>query len=82
MNVFLFLLVFLVVLRIHGIEEKKEFKHAVSEAEYGILVNLVKGKFNTPVKERIRRPKICNYQILESNIEIYSGQFYANHVIL
>ena len=53
MNVFSFLLVFLVILRIHGIEEKKEFKHAVSEAEYGILVNLVKGKFNTPVKERI-----------------------------
>ena len=34
-------LFFLVVLWVHGIEEKNEFKHAVSEEEYEILVNLV-----------------------------------------
>ena len=57
MNLFSFLLVSLVVLRIHGIEEKNKFKHAVSEAEYEILVNLVKGEFNIPVKERTRLQK-------------------------
>ena len=50
MNFFSFLLVSLVVLRTHGIEEKNKFKHAVSEAEYEILVNLVNREFNTPVK--------------------------------
>ena len=50
-------LFFLVVLWVHGIEEKNEFKHAVSEEEYEILVNLVKGEFNTPVKERTRLQK-------------------------
>ena len=34
-------LFFLVVLWVHGIEEKNEFKHVVSEEEYEILVNLV-----------------------------------------
>ena len=34
----------------HGIEETNKFKHAVSEAEYEILVNLVNSEFNTPVK--------------------------------
>ena len=51
---FSFLLVFLGVLRIHGTEEKNKFKHAASEAEYEILVKLVKGEFNTTVKERTR----------------------------
>ena len=52
-----FLLVFLVVLQIHSIEEKNKFKHAVSQEEYEILVNLVKGEFNTTVKERTRLQK-------------------------
>ena len=34
----------------HGTEETNKFKHAVSEAEYEILVNLVNSEFNTPVK--------------------------------
>ena len=55
----------MVVLRTHGIEEKNKFNHAVPEAEYEILINLVKGEFNTPVKERTQLQKKCNYQILE-----------------
>ena len=68
------------VLRVHGIEEINKFKHVVSEGEYEILVNLVKREFNTTVNKRTS--KKCNYHILESIIEIYSGQFYADHVIL
>ena len=64
------------------LKKKNKFKHAVSEEECEILVNLVKGEFNTPVKERKRLKKKCNYQILESKIEIYSGQFYADHITL
>ena len=66
----------MVVLLIHDTEEKNKFKHAVSEGEYEISVNLVKGEFNTHTTS-----KKYHDQILESNIEIYSGQFYANHVI-
>ena len=45
------------VLRVHGIEEKNKFKHAVSQEEYEILISLVKGEFNTPAKEHTRLQK-------------------------
>ena len=39
------------------LQKKNKFKHVVSEEECEILVNLVKGEFNTPVKERKRLKK-------------------------
>ena len=40
------------------LQKKNKFKHVVSEEECEILVNLVKGEFNTPVKERKRLKKM------------------------
>ena len=36
---------------------ENKFKHAVSEEEYEILINSIKGEFNAPVKECTRLQK-------------------------
>ena len=62
---------------------KNKFKHAVSEEEYEILINSRKGEFNAPVKECTRlQKKKATIKFWIKKIEIYSGQFYADHIIL
>ena len=48
-----------------------------------ININLVKGEFNAPVKECTRlQKKKATIKFWIKKIEIYSGQFYADHIIL
>ena len=42
---------------IHGTKHNEYFKHAVSDEEYEIMVNISNGEFNIPVKERTRAQK-------------------------
>ena len=87
-NVFSFLLFFLIALWIYGIEEKNKFERAVSEAEYLILVHLVKGEFNTPVEEstRLQKDAIIKFQRAISEYTVNSSMqsmlFYSGKMVL
>ena len=52
---------------------KNKFKHAVSEEEYEILINSIKGEFNAPVKEctRLQKKKqLSNFGLKKSKYTV------------